>query len=176
MGTGVGDHGSADDVGPARGHQEDGSFEGPGAGLFAIFDGMGGQSSGEFAVHTAVGRLEERAASWSVGHDHVDSVCSLMSDLHDAIVETHIDPRPAWMTTATLASFRDGWCVIGHVGDSRAYLLRGGELLRLTSDHSWVNEQVKLGVLSGSLIAALGGFFLLKAVLPDAPAQETEKA
>jgi PPM family protein phosphatase len=37
---------------------------------------------------------------------------------------------------------------VGHVGDSRVYLLRGDNLLRLTSDHSWVNEQVKLGLMS----------------------------
>jgi protein phosphatase len=47
---------------------------------------------------------------------------------------------------AMVQSGRDA--IVGHVGDSRLYLLRGGEFLRLTSDHSWVNEQVKLGLMN----------------------------
>ena len=51
-------------------------------------------------------------------------------------------------TTLVAMVVENGRAIIGHVGDSRAYLLRDGALNRLTSDHSWVNEQVKLGLLS----------------------------
>jgi protein phosphatase len=51
-------------------------------------------------------------------------------------------------TTMVALVVLDGRAIIGHVGDSRAYLLRDGRLRQLTSDHSWVNEQVKLGLLS----------------------------
>jgi protein phosphatase len=51
-------------------------------------------------------------------------------------------------TTMVALVVIDGRAVVGHVGDSRAYLLRDGRLRQLTSDHSWVNEQVKLGLLT----------------------------
>ena len=51
-------------------------------------------------------------------------------------------------TTLVALLHIDDLAIIGNVGDSRAYLLRDGRLQRLTSDHSWVNEQVKMGLLS----------------------------
>ena len=53
------------------------------------------------------------------------------------------------MGTTVVALVHSGEdAVVGHVGDSRLYLLRGDELVRMTSDHSWVNEQVKLGLMN----------------------------
>ena len=60
---------------------------------------------------------------------------------------THGEWRGMGTTIVALLAVGDR-VVIGHVGDSRAYLLRDGKLHRLTSDHSWVNEQVKLGLMT----------------------------
>jgi protein phosphatase len=109
----------------------------PGAGLFAVFDGMGGQHSGAIPVRLSVEHLGRRAGGWSVGRDHVESVRALVQELHEIVAASHEGQRlPGWGSTVTLASFWEGWCVVGHVGDTRAYLARGGVLAPLTRDQS----------------------------------------
>lgn len=61
---------------------------------------------------------------------------------------THKKDLEGMGTTLVGAMIFDGHACVGHVGDSRAYLIREGTMSQLTSDHSWVNEQVKLGFLS----------------------------
>jgi len=51
-------------------------------------------------------------------------------------------------TTAVILLFRRGMAYLAHVGDSRGYLIRGGEITQRTEDHSWVNEQIKAGLIT----------------------------
>jgi serine/threonine protein phosphatase PrpC len=122
---------------------EDGSGDGPL--VVAIADGMGGHVGGEIASRLAV----EAATALPPGADV--AVRDRIELGNDAVVAaTEDDPRLAGMgTTLTLGLFDpDGQLHIGHVGDSRLYLLRDGELDQLTRDHTWVMDMLSRGQLS----------------------------
>ena len=116
--------------------------------LFAVADGMGGARAGEIAAGLAAAALEE-AGSETRGEE---GVVALITEANRRIWERSLsDPQTAGMGTTTTAALVDaatGTVGIGHVGDSRAYLLRGGELEQLTTDHSLVAELVQSGVLT----------------------------
>ena len=144
------------DVGQRRESNEDDFLLEPGLGVYAVADGMGGHAAGEIASKLAIETLRdvlrrddsengpmtaEEAAEW----------------LRSAVVEANrricdsirLHEERRGMGTTVVAMVQSGReAIVGHVGDSRLYLLRGGEFLRLTSDHSWVNEQVKLGLMN----------------------------
>ena len=144
------------DVGRRRETNEDSFLMDQGHGLFAVADGMGGHAAGEIASRLAIDTLKE-----ALHRDAPDRSVANADDagtwLRDAVVEAnrriwdsirlHEERRGMGTTVVVLLRTGDD-AVIGHVGDSRIYLLRGGTLHRMTSDHSWVNEQVKLGLLS----------------------------
>ncbi|HUF01014.1 MAG TPA: Stp1/IreP family PP2C-type Ser/Thr phosphatase [Gaiellaceae bacterium] len=113
--------------------------------LFAVADGMGGARAGEVAARLAATALEEAGRS-------VDDVAGLISEANRRIWERSLtDPLTTGMGTTVTAALVDGTSgavTIGHVGDSRAYLLRSGALEQLTSDHSLVAELVEGGVLT----------------------------
>lgn len=131
------------DVGRQRHANEDAYLLDPP--LFAVADGMGGARAGEVAARLAAGALEEASRS-------VEDVAALIDEANRRIWERSLaDPRTAGMGTTVTAALVDGAAgrvTIGHVGDSRAYLLRDGELEQLTSDHSLVAELVEGGVLT----------------------------
>jgi PPM family protein phosphatase len=133
------------DTGRKRRHNED-SFvcEPP---LFAIADGMGGAQAGEVASGVAAGALEERAGE---GGESEDRVVSLIQDANRRVYEkAREDAGLSGMgTTLTLALVGDGHVAFGHVGDSRAYLLRDDRLEQITEDHSLVAELTRAGKLS----------------------------
>ena len=116
--------------------------------LFAVADGMGGAQAGEIASKIAVetlgggvredgGPVEERLA---------DLIHEANERIHDLSVS---DERRAGMgTTMTAALVGEDEITLAHVGDSRAYLFRGGELTKLTRDHSLVDELVEKGKLT----------------------------
>jgi serine/threonine protein phosphatase PrpC len=115
-------------------------------GLYVVCDGMGGARGGEVASQMACERMVVIDPS-SAGKD----------ELRAAIVEANqsisarslAEPRLLGMgTTLTLALVREHTVLLGHVGDSRAYLLRDGALRQLTDDHSWVGEMVRRGELT----------------------------
>lgn len=144
------------DVGRRRETNEDDFLMEPELGLYAVADGMGGHAAGEIASRLAIDTLREvlRKDDASVTRTSVDDDGAW---LIDAVVEAnrricesiHVHEERRGMGTTVVALLHSGSdAVIGHVGDSRAYLLRGDDLIRLTSDHSWVNEQVKLGLMS----------------------------
>jgi PPM family protein phosphatase len=116
--------------------------------LFAVADGMGGARAGEIAAGLAAAALEEAGAEMS----GAAGVAALIEEANRRIWERSLtDPQTAGMGTTVTAALVDaagGTVAVGHVGDSRAYLLRGGTLEQLTTDHSLVAELVQSGILT----------------------------
>jgi protein phosphatase len=116
--------------------------------LFAVADGMGGARAGEVAARLAAAALEE-AGTQTRGEQ---GVTAMIVEANRRIWERALaDPATAGMGTTVTAALVDtdsGTVTIGHVGDSRAYLLRDGALEQLTTDHSLVAELVSSGVLT----------------------------
>jgi protein phosphatase len=144
------------DVGRCRQANQDQYLVDASIGLYAIADGMGGHAAGEVASDLAITALAEsmRQDGGSAGADGPaaagDRLRRALNDGNRKICDSML-ARAEWRgmgTTMVVLLSVDDIAVIGHVGDSRAYLLRDQKLRQLTSDHSWVNEQVKLGLLT----------------------------
>jgi protein phosphatase len=137
--------GAATDNGQVRDHNEDGYLVDGDLGLVAVADGMGGHRGGEVASATAINVLRE---VYTDGRDLREAVVAA----NDAVFErsTADDAVRGMGTTMTAGVLaEDGeTLIIGHVGDSRAYLHRGGELKRVTTDHSLVEELLRAGELT----------------------------
>jgi serine/threonine protein phosphatase PrpC len=115
--------------------------------LFAVADGMGGAQAGELASGLAAGALKESQANGGGEQRVTDLIREANRRVHDRATS---DAAASGMgTTITVALVEpNGRVAIGHVGDSRAYLLRDGRLEQLTDDHSLVAELVRRGELS----------------------------
>ncbi|HTA14977.1 MAG TPA: Stp1/IreP family PP2C-type Ser/Thr phosphatase [Solirubrobacteraceae bacterium] len=115
--------------------------------LFVVADGMGGAQAGEVASHIAV---ETFRAGLQDGSDPERSLVHQVEQANAHINElSHQSPEHAGMgTTITVAYVGEQDVSIAHVGDSRAYCHRDGELLRLTDDHSLVDELIRQGKLT----------------------------
>ena len=116
--------------------------------LFAVADGMGGAQAGEVASSLAAAALRERGDGDAGGEERV---IELIQEANRRVHQRAIDDANAsgMGTTMTAALFHaDGSIAIGHVGDSRAYLLRESGLEQLTQDHSLVAELVRRGELT----------------------------
>jgi serine/threonine protein phosphatase PrpC len=135
----------ASDTGRKRRRNEDNYVVAPP--LFAVADGMGGAQAGEVASKLAASALESGDAVLLHG---IERVASLIQEANRRVYErATTDPAASGMgTTMTVALVEDGLVAIGHVGDSRAYLVREGRMEQLTDDHSLVNELLKSGKLS----------------------------
>ena len=144
-------HAALTDVGRARAHNEDALLEDPGPGAFGVADGMGGHAAGEVASALAVDRVREELSGLggdASADELEEALRSAIRGANRAIVaDARRDPARAGMgTTATVLVLRPGgrW-LVGHVGDSRAYLLRDGAFRRLTEDHTVVQRLVHAG-------------------------------
>jgi serine/threonine protein phosphatase PrpC len=115
--------------------------------LFAVADGMGGAQAGEVASKLAAAALEDTDAGTAGGEERV---VALIQEANRRVYErSNADPSASGMGTTITAALVEGTRVtFGHVGDSRAYLLRDGVMEQLTEDHSLVNELMKTGKLS----------------------------
>jgi protein phosphatase len=135
----------ASDTGKKRRRNEDSYVVAPP--LFAVADGMGGAQAGEVASKLAAAALKETHPE---GVSDAEKVTELIQEANRRVYErAHSDPATSGMGTTMTVALVDGDKVtIGHVGDSRAYVVRGGELEQLTEDHSLVNELLKSGKLS----------------------------
>src|SRR5262245_31240654 len=113
--------------------------------LFAVADGMGGARGGEIASRVAATALGE-----SVDGSGEARVVALIQEANRQVYERAREDSDAsgMGTTITVALFENGIVSIGHVGDSRAYLLRDHKVDQLTEDHSLVAELVRSGRLS----------------------------
>ncbi len=143
------------DTGRVRSGNEDAFLVRDEVGLFAIADGMGGHAAGEVASGLAIETLA-RIATEPV-RDAADDA-ALRAVLEEGVRRANAaivaraerDRACAGMgtTLTALALTARGVAVFTHVGDSRAYLLHGDSLGRLTRDHSWVQEQIDAGALA----------------------------
>ena len=115
--------------------------------LFAVADGMGGAQAGEVASQIATEALEETGPGDEAPELYLRRVLESANERIHGIAQK--DASTSGMgTTLTAALIRDDEISIAHVGDSRAYLYRDGELKRLTSDHSLVEELRRQGRLT----------------------------
>jgi PPM family protein phosphatase len=132
------------DTGRKRRHNEDVFVVDPP--IFAIADGMGGATAGEVAAALAADALRETGD----GGSGEEAVVSLIQEANRRVYQRATEDTAAsgMGTTMTVALLDDGHVRIGHVGDSRAYLIREGELSQLTDDHSLVGELVRSGKLT----------------------------
>jgi serine/threonine protein phosphatase PrpC len=144
-------------VGRVRKGNEDAFLVDEERGVFLVADGMGGHVAGEIASAIATqsvgGTLQEGVdrglAADDLAHSMVDSF--RMADL--AIAE-HVAANPETegmgTTVTAIVVCTDGTYRLGHIGDSRAYLLRDGQLAQLSKDHTWVQREVDEGRLTPS--------------------------
>lgn len=122
------------------------ALESVSGGLYAVADGMGGHAAGELAAKLAVEALTK---TFIEGRKRPPERLAEAVQAANLEVMRHAVGEYVGMGTTLVALAIDkGAALIAHVGDSRAYLLRAGELTRLTEDHSWVAEQVRLGYLT----------------------------
>jgi serine/threonine protein phosphatase PrpC len=151
------------DVGRKRKGNEDSLFVNPEQHLFVVADGMGGHAAGEVASKVAVDSINEfvcltggdEEITWPFGLDENISYdgnrlkTAIRYANRKVLEATKEKSEYEGMATTVAAVLVDGDSGnIGHVGDSRVYLVRDGQIKQLTSDHSWVNEQIQSGVIS----------------------------
>lgn len=151
------------DVGRKRKHNEDAYSLDVEEGLFIVADGMGGHAAGEVAskitVETigefiAATRLKEEA-TWPFKYNHDldfnSNRLAVAIEKANERVMAAVAAQP-WLkgmgTTVVAGLLNEKTLSLAHVGDSRAYLFRDGQLTCMTDDHSWVHEQVAAGILT----------------------------
>jgi len=150
------------DVGQRRESNEDSLKANAEENLFIVADGMGGHIAGEVASKVAVDSVNEfiertsrdRDVTWPFEFDErltmegnrLKTAIKLAN--RRVVDKIRKEEKLRGMGTTIVCLLVSGKkAYVGHVGDSRAYLLRDGELIQLTSDHSWVNEQARKGTL-----------------------------
>ena len=143
------DFSAISDVGRVRKDNQDSGYVSPH--VVAVCDGVGGAARGDIASSTAIAQLRKLEEA-PPGPDTSDSdllglVSNSLHRAHDRIAEL-VDQNPALdgtSTTATIALFDGRRVCMGHVGDSRAYLFRDGELSQITKDHTFVQTLLDEG-------------------------------
>ena len=139
------------DVGLVRKNNEDALILKPELGFWAVADGMGGEERGEVASQIFVDTALELFSGFSGrSEEEVRQRVQKTFDLaNERILDWANKNRVEKMgCTAELLAFYASDYVIGHVGDSRTYLFRQGELRQITRDHSWVQAQIDQGLLT----------------------------
>lgn len=139
--------GTATDTGLIREHNEDRYWADPERGLFLVVDGVGGQAAGEHAAQTAVDTIRECLLAAT---SPAERICEAITRANNRIFEmSRADDELTGMACVlTLAVVENGQVSVGHVGDSRLYLIWNGAIRKITSDHSPVGEIEESGDLS----------------------------
>lgn len=148
---------AAVDTGRARSNNEDSVAIDGEVALAVLADGMGGYNAGEVASNMAttfikaeLGRWLRQASAQASDADVRRAMDICVDNANRAIFNAaNANPQYAGMgTTLVVAVFRDGRLLLGHVGDSRCYRLRGGRLQQITRDHSLLQEQIDAGLIT----------------------------
>jgi serine/threonine protein phosphatase PrpC len=152
------------DAGLRRSSNEDSHSSRPELGLFVVADGMGGHVAGEVASRVAVESIAafiqetagaDKNRTWpfpfepalSLEANRLKAAFRLANRRIAAAIADSQDLR-GMATTASAILHGPAQSCVGHIGDSRVYMLRDGALTQLTHDHSWVEEQVRAGTLT----------------------------
>ena len=134
------------DTGPVRPENEDAAFATPR--LAVVADGVGGHAAGEVASRIVVGVLASLEKAW-IDEPLDDALARAVAEGNDRIAFlTECRPETAGMGTTLTAVALDGDYVVVNIGDSRTYLLRDGDLRRLTRDDSYLQELLDAGLVS----------------------------
>ncbi len=148
---------AATDPGNIRQYNEDSIAMDPELGVLAVADGMGGHRAGEvasaMAANVVLGALRQRLTEVGSDSDQHSPLLAVKESINQANIAiwdaAQADAGRLGMgTTLALALFHDNRIVIGHIGDSRVYRLRGGNLLLMTRDDSLLRDQVDAGLIS----------------------------
>ena len=135
--------GDRTDVGRGRPENEDSHLVDPEDGLYAVADGMGGHRAGEVASATAIDALKTAY----LGGQRLDEAVGTANAAVFAKAAEDAALR-GMGTTLTAIALQDSTALLGHVGDSRAYLMRDGAVTQVTEDHSLVEQLVREGRLT----------------------------
>ncbi len=125
--------------------------------LFCVADGVGGMDLGEVASSTAVTVMTEEFGKAQPGAMLISLLPRLVQFANSAVHDRTLAPEfrgKKMATTLVACALRHDQAIVSHVGDSRCYLVRSGTARQITQDHTWVNEQRKLGLISAAEIAA----------------------
>ena len=136
-------------VGLVRARNEDVAGEAPERGLFVVADGMGGHLGGDVAARITVDTVLAYLQTVLI-ENAMAEVPEAVRLANEAVIDKASTDRSlrGMGSTVVICWERDGEMVYGHVGDSRIYLLRGGELCQLTEDHSLVTQLLATGQIS----------------------------
>lgn len=134
------------DIGKTRKQNEDAAWMDEAKGVFAVADGMGGHLAGEVASRMAIEVVQRMAK----GSADIAAMREAVNSAHEAILaHAKANPACAGMGTTLSALWKCGrYAYIAHVGDSRIYRYRGGELEQITQDHSLVEELVRARIIT----------------------------
>ena len=139
---------AASDTGKKRSHNEDRCYIDADRGIYAVIDGVGGHAAGEQAATLAVEVIKERLERQTGSpEERLREAIALANNEIWRLASTH----PEWTGMAcvlTVALVEDDVVTVGHVGDSRLYLLQPGEIQKVTHDHSPIGEREDRGELT----------------------------
>ena len=124
--------------------------------LFVVADGVGGLDLGEIASSTAVSVLLQEFETAPPGAMLISLLPRLVQHANAAVHDRTLAQEfrgKKMATTAVACALRHDQAIVSHVGDSRCYLVRNGAAKQITCDHTWVNEQRKMGVISAADMA-----------------------
>jgi len=148
--------GAISDIGKARENNQDAFFESkdPLLPLFVVADGMGGHKAGEVASSMAMDAIKKNFLHAQTNLINEEAIVQLIKkSIEEANIKIYLkslegEKYKGMGTTITLAYIFDEKIYIGHVGDSRAYLIENNSIRQITEDHSYVNELVKTGSIT----------------------------
>jgi protein phosphatase len=124
--------------------------------LFVVADGVGGMDLGEVASATAVSVMTEEFAQAQAGTMLISLLPRLIQHANAAVHDCRLTPNyrgKNMATTLVACALRHDQAIVSHVGDSRCYLVREGRAKQITQDHTLVNEQRKMGLISAREMA-----------------------
>jgi PPM family protein phosphatase len=148
---------SKTDPGRARENNEDSVAHDPATRLGVLADGMGGYNAGEVASGMATAFIKSEMARWlseagkQANSKDVRRALEICVDNANRSVFNAASSNPQYSgmgTTLVVAVFLDAKVLLGHIGDSRCYRLRNGEMVQITKDHSLLQEQIDAGLLT----------------------------